>query len=91
LTARKAEKSAFKRIDLGAKGSNNYIKLTNMQTIKTEKGKRRFSGIRAANETGKAGSSTHRDTTDMLDEYDKERLGASIKTSRSNKGEGSPD
>ena len=87
MTARKAEKSTFKRIDLGAKGS----KLTNMQTIKTERGKRRFSGIRAANETGKAGSSTHRDTTDMLDEYDKERLGASIKTNRSNKGEGSPD
>jgi len=75
-----------------------------MQTIKTEKGnhvmnsntKRRFSGIRAANETGKAGSSTHRDTTDMIDEYDKERLGdklvgASIKTNRSNKGEVSPD
>jgi hypothetical protein len=88
LTAKKTEKPVFKRIDLGAKGS----KLTNMQTIKTEKGKRRFSGIRAANETGKAGSSTHRDTTDIIDEYDKfERLGASIKTNRSNKGEGSPD
>ena len=88
MTARKAEKSGPKRIELGTRSA---LKLSTTQTLRTDKGKRRFSGSRAANETGKGGSSTHRDATATIDDYDKDRLGASLRTNRSNKGDGSPD